>query len=112
MRAFLKRFAGAIQISVIAIALLVTFILTRAPSEQVIRSAAQAEDFFEEKRAVSVMNPPVATHTPIIKASGSMEVQSYVTMSSEVSGRVIQVSEALRAGGKFSAGEVLSLIHI
>ena len=107
MRSFLKRFAGAIQISIIATALLLTFILTRAPSEQAVRSAAQAENFSEEKRAVSVMIPTVAIHTPIIKASGSMEVQSYVTMSSEVSGRVIQVSEALRAGGKFSKGEVL-----
>ena len=107
MRVFLKRFAGAIQISVIAIALIVTFVATRPPSEQTVRSAARAEDTSEEKRSVVVIKPTVTAHTPVIKASGSMEVQSYVTMSSEVGGRVIQVSEALRAGGQFKAGEVL-----
>ena len=107
MRAFFKRFAGTIQISVIAIALLVTFIITRAPSEQAVSSAVRGEAISDEKRTVLVSKPTVAAHTPIIKASGSMEVQSYVTMSSEVSGRVIQVSDALRVGGKFSAGEVL-----
>ncbi|MEE2735491.1 MAG: efflux RND transporter periplasmic adaptor subunit [Pseudomonadota bacterium] len=107
MRVFLQRFAGAIQISLIVLVLVVTFIVTRAPSEQTVSSGVRAEDISEEKRSVFVTKPDISNHTPLIMASGSMQVQSYVTMSSEVSGRVIQLSEALRAGGRFSAGEVL-----
>lgn len=42
-----------------------------------------------------------------VQASGTVEARTSVTVSSQVAGRVKSVSQALRAGGFFAAGEAL-----
>jgi RND family efflux transporter MFP subunit len=51
--------------------------------------------------------PQPTTSTVIVEATGSVSVRNRVQLVPEVSGRIIAVSPALRAGGEFAAGEQL-----
>ena len=110
MNQFFSRYAGRIQIGVIAFLLVVTFFMTRPPSVEDVQSESEGRAHNADKQQVTVIRPQATTTVPLIKTTGTMEVRSYITMSTEVSGRVIGVSDALRAGGVFDAGEVLLMI--
>lgn len=56
---------------------------------------------------VSILRPVASSQQIAITSTGSVAVRSYVTLTPQVSGKVVSTSSALRSGGKFSAGEVL-----
>lgn len=56
---------------------------------------------------LSVLQPQVTASRVTVEATGSVAVRNRVGLVPEVSGRVVSVSPALRAGGSFSAGEEL-----
>lgn len=107
MNQFFSQHAGRIQIGAIAFLLVLTFFMTRPPSVEDVLTQAEGRAHNADKQQVTVIRPQATTTVPLIKTTGTMEVRSYITMSSEVSGRVIGVSDSLRAGGVFDAGEVL-----
>ncbi|MCS5568132.1 MAG: HlyD family efflux transporter periplasmic adaptor subunit, partial [Pseudomonadales bacterium] len=43
----------------------------------------------------------------VVEATGTINVRNYIELVPEVSGRIVDLSSALRAGGSFAAGEVL-----
>ena len=104
---------GFLQIGVIAILLIVTFYFTRSPSKEDIieRSALASTTASEKIQLVSVVRPRPTVTIPDINTTGTLVVRSYVVLSPQVSGRVAYVSDALRAGGVFTAGEALLVIE-
>jgi RND family efflux transporter MFP subunit len=111
IRKALGSVSGYIQITVIGILLVFTFMFTRSPSEEdVIARGALRATTTEDSAEVSVTRPVAQTSTPVISATGSMVVRSYVPLASQVGGRIVFVSEALRTGGNFSSGQQLMAI--
>ena len=56
---------------------------------------------------VSVLTPQATSATTEISATGTMAVRSHVSLTPQVSGRIVNVSDDLRVGGRFSAGREL-----
>ena len=107
------RGAGYLQIGIIALLVIMAFFFTRAPSKEdvISRSALADAAPAQNGQLVTVIQPKPVTSSPGIEATGAMEVRSYVTLSSQVGGRVIEVSDSLRAGGTFAAGHRLLSIE-
>ena len=90
---------GAI-IAFIAIALLITFSMSRsAPG-----APASSPDIGVP---VHVITPVTQSHTINVVLNGSVTTRADVSLTPQVSGRVIEVSPSVRAGAAFEAGEVL-----
>jgi RND family efflux transporter MFP subunit len=56
---------------------------------------------------VRVVQPERGDHDIRIEATGTVTVTAFVELSPQVGGRIIEVSDAARAGSAFEAGEVL-----
>ena len=56
---------------------------------------------------VSVLTPAPMAKDVVVEATGTINVRNYIELVPEVSGRIVDLSRALRAGGSFAAGEVL-----
>jgi RND family efflux transporter MFP subunit len=100
---------GVFQVLAIVVLMALAFIYSRAPDKPVEIPATQNLSSADGKMAplVSVVKPTVSSQQLSVTSTGSVAVRSYVTLTSQVSGRVVDTSVALRSGGKFSAGETL-----
>ena len=56
---------------------------------------------------VKVIMPTAASSAVRVETTGTINVRSYVGLMPEVSGRIVDVSPALRTGGSFAANETL-----
>lgn len=56
---------------------------------------------------VRVTEPVTADHQVVVALTGTVNVTAYVDLAPQVGGRVMSVSESVRAGASFEAGEVL-----
>ena len=56
---------------------------------------------------VEVVQPEFGTFTPVIRALGTVEAESDLTVSPRVSGQVLRVADSFREGAVVQAGEVL-----
>lgn len=56
---------------------------------------------------VGVLTPAPTAKDVVVEATGTINVRNYIELVPEVSGRIVDLSRALRAGGSFAAGEVL-----
>jgi len=56
---------------------------------------------------VRVVQPERGAHDIRIEATGTVTVTAFVELSPQVGGRIVEVSDAARAGGAFAAGELL-----
>ena len=56
---------------------------------------------------VRVTEPVTASHQVSVALTGTVTVTAYVDLTPQVSGRVMSVSDSVRAGASFQAGEVL-----
>ena len=56
---------------------------------------------------VGVLTPASMARDVVVEAPGTINVGNYIELVPEVSGRIVDLSRALRAGGSFAAGEVL-----
>ena len=56
---------------------------------------------------VGVLTPASMARDVVVEATGTINVRNYIELVPEVSGRIVDLSRALRAGGSFAAGEVL-----
>ena len=112
------RSLGTVQIAVVVVLVLVALVYARAPRQD---SAAGAPDFAgapnfvggrgETPPPVVRVVRPAATRTALrIAATGSVDVRNHVALAPQVGGRVVEVSESLRAGGAFHDGEQLLVI--
>jgi RND family efflux transporter MFP subunit len=61
----------------------------------------------ETSLAVTVVSPEAVEFRPSLELSGIVEAQTQTNVVPEVGGRVVQVSEQFRPGGRVAEGEVL-----
>lgn len=89
--------------------MVLAFVYSRAPDQT--DSAPPPQSFSSDSSKpvplVSVVKPSVSSEQLTVASTGSVSIRSYVTLTSQVSGRVVATSDSLRNGGKFSAGETL-----
>jgi RND family efflux transporter MFP subunit len=85
------------------------------PQSAVVESGMQASEPGNAATAATPTDaPPVRVMIPqrlesqlSLTTTGSVQVRNYVALTPQVAGAVVEVSESMRAGGEFAAGEVL-----
>jgi len=104
-----KPIIGVLQIVGVVVLMVLAFVYSRAPDKPVSATATQnfSSDSSQSTPLVSVVKPVVSSEQLTVTSTGSVAVRSYVTLTSQVSGRVVATSDVLRNGGWFSAGETL-----
>jgi RND family efflux transporter MFP subunit len=109
-----RGFMGILQIIAIVgtIALAIVFSREEAPA-----GTATAAPQFKTPAMASTSAPLVRVFAPEttvsqieVAATGSIEVRSYVSLTPQIGGPVVDVSDALRPSGQFTAGERLFTI--
>jgi RND family efflux transporter MFP subunit len=104
-----KPVIGILQILAVIVLMALAFIYSREPDKAADAPPVQNESFGAAPLAplVSVLQPTITSGQIDVSSTGSVAVRSYVTLASQVSGRVVATSPSLRSGGRFSAGETL-----
>lgn len=104
-----KTVIGLLQVSAVIVLMVLAFLFSREPDQTVVTPTTQnmSSALGELAPLVSVLRPSVSSEQLVVTSTGSVTVRSYVSLMSQVSGRVIATSPALRSGGRFSAGETL-----
>jgi RND family efflux transporter MFP subunit len=105
-----KPIIGLLQVAGVIVLMVLAFIYSRAPDKPAaatapLQNVSSAADNLAP--LVDVLRPAVSSGQLAITSTGSVAVRSYVTLTTQVSGRVVATSGALRNGGSFSAGETL-----
>jgi RND family efflux transporter MFP subunit len=104
-----KPIVGLLQVAVVVTLIALAFIYSRAPDQTTAQISVQglAPDAGITTPLVAIVKPTASSQKIVIASTGSVTVRSYVTLTPQVSGKVVSTSSALRSGGKFSAGEIL-----
>jgi RND family efflux transporter MFP subunit len=104
-----KPIVGMLQIMSVVVLMVLAFVYSRAPDQPVATPTPQDVSSAPNQPSplVSVIKPSVSAEQIFVTSTGSVAVRNYVTLTSQVSGRVVATSVALRNGGRFSAGETL-----
>lgn len=105
----MKKFLiGAAQIGLILLFLVVAFVFSRAPSIDDIESGlADSESNTEDSLLVSVVRPEANSTVLNVDTTGTVEARNTVSMTTQVAGRVVWISEDLRDGSSFESGQEL-----
>ncbi len=104
---------GWVQIAIVAALVLLAVVYARSPGEPIAGAGAP----FAAGRAetppplVRVVRPQPSATVLRVRATGSVNVRNYVSLTPQVGGRVVSVAAGLRAGGAFAAGEELLVIE-
>lgn len=88
-------------LAVIVVAIVITMVLSGGGDEQ------GAEPPADARVPVEVVHPDVAPHRITVAATGTVEAKALVSITPQVGGQVREVSDSVREGGRFEAGEVL-----
>lgn len=59
---------------------------------------------------VEIVRPRAASHTVQVRTTGTVRARALVSLTPEVGGQVVEVSDSVRQGARFEAGETLALI--
>ena len=104
-----KPVIGLLQVAAVIVLMVLVFIYSRAPGQAAASEPPQSSPSAPDSIAtlVDVMRPASSSGQLAITSTGSVAVRSYVTLTTQVSGRVVAASGELRNGGRFSAGETL-----
>lgn len=103
-----RRFGGIAQIVLVLAVFAVAIYFARAPDmggPQTSVARAQLQD-----PEVVVAHPVKGQHSLSVSLTGEVRAQGKVGLRSQVAGRVLSVSDALRGGGTFRAGQTLLTI--
>ena len=103
-----RRFEGIAQIVLVLAVFAVAIYFARAPDmggPQTSVARAQLQD-----PEVVVAHPVKGQHSLSVSLTGEVRAQGKVGLRSQVAGRVLSVSDALRGGGTFRAGQTLLTI--
>ena len=105
-----RRWLGPVQIIVVIVAVLGALLYARAPG----RNAGPPPAFANAQGAplpiVNTVRPVASATTITVNATGSVNVRNYVALTPQVGGRVVSISQALRAGGTFTSDQELLVI--
>ena len=104
-----RRWAGTTQVIVVVAIVLLALVYARAPDNNgsgELRIGAGESP----KPLVNVVQPAAGANMLSVVATGSVDVRNRVTLTPQVTGRVVSISPSLRVGGTFAAGEQLLVI--
>ena len=106
------RWVGPLQIAVVIALVGVAVALSRSPTVAPVAAPGGpgAGASMSLAPVVSVVVPRVVSTVVEVEATGTIDARSHVALTPQVGGRIVAVSEALRAGGEFAAGEILLTI--
>ncbi len=103
-----RRFAGIAQIVLVLAVFAVAIYFARAPEMGGQQSSVARAQL--QNPEVVVAHPVKGQHSLSVSLTGEVRAQGKVGLRSQVAGRVLSVSEALRGGGTFRAGQTLLTI--
>ena len=104
-----RRWAGTTQVIVVVAIVLLALVYARAPDNN---GSAELRIGAGEspKPLVNVVQPVAGANMLSVVATGTVDVRNRVTLTPQVTGRVVSISPSLRVGGTFAAGEQLLVI--
>lgn len=102
-----RELAGWIQIAVVVAVVLAAGLVTLRLSTGGEPPPAVGDNGAESGVPVEVVRPETGTHAVRLALTGTVQAKAEVLLAPEVAGRIVEVSEAVRAGGRFEADEVL-----
>ena len=107
------RWVGPLQIAVVLALVGVAVALSRSPAVAPVAAPGGpgAGGATSLAPLVSVVVPVPVSTVVEVEATGTIDARSHVALTPQVGGRIVAVSESLRAGGEFAAGEVLLTIE-
>lgn len=100
-----EKAAGLLQVVLVVAVVVGTLGITK-----LLRLSADAGPGFSANQpglVVDVIKPGAETYIPTRQITGSVTARAPVTISPQVSGRVVSVSKELEAGGTFEPGQIL-----
>ena len=103
---------GWVQIAIVAALVLLAVVYARSPGDATAGAGAPLAAGRAETPPplVRVVRPQPAVTVLRVRATGSVAVRNYVSLTPQVGGRVVSLAPGLRAGGAFQAGEELLVI--
>ena len=99
---------GIAQIGLVLAVFLVAVYFARAPEMDPMQASVVRGQ--QQDPEVIVAHPAEGEHSLTVALTGEVRAQGKVGLRSQVAGRVLSVSEALRGGGAFRAGQTLLTI--
>ena len=103
-----RRFGGIAQIVLVLAVFAVAIYFARAPDMGGPQTSVARAQLQEPE--VVVAHPARGQHSLTVALTGEVRAQGKVGLRSQVAGRVLSVSDALRGGGTFRAGQTLLTI--
>ena len=102
---------GLLQIVGIGGVIALAVVVSRAPSAPTSSAPAFVRPAVPTQTTqVRVVQPSATIHQITISANGSVGVRNYIDLTPQVTGRIEEISSALRVGGTFRAGETLLVL--
>ncbi|PWE18102.1 hypothetical protein DDZ18_00355 [Marinicauda salina] len=99
---------GWVQLAVIAAVVVVAVTITlRLSGGEDPTAVARGDGARSEAVPVRVITPQPGAHRVAVASTGTVTAKAMVTLTPQVGGRVVELSEAVQDGGTFEAGEVL-----
>ena len=105
-----RRWAGVAQIGAVLAVVAVAVVFSRGRGGSASGADSPLPAMQTTAPLVSVVVPKAQSVVVAVEATGTVNPRSYVALTPQVSGRVVEVSPALRAGGEFAARETLLVI--
>lgn len=102
-----RGWVGWAQVGLLVVALAAGIYFARAPGVAPIGDGSIKS---AEVPSVRVLRPEVGSHSLTVALTGEVHARAPIALRPLASGRVVQVSPALRAGGTFGAGETLLVV--
>lgn len=100
-----RSWVGWVQIGAVAAVVLIALAITLALSGG--GEAGQSERERDTRVPVELIEPEQTRHQIRVQATGTVQAKAFVTLTPQVSGQVVAVSDSVREGGRFQAGEIL-----
>ena len=107
-----RRWIGPLQIAVVLALVVVAVVVSRAPTSVPAPGPGGpgAAGPVNLAPLVRIVVPAPVSTLVEVEATGTIDVRSYVALTPQVGGRIVSVSESLRAGGEFAANQILLTI--
>ncbi|MGP1274382.1 MAG: hypothetical protein ACQRW7_03060, partial [Caulobacterales bacterium] len=105
-----KAWVGWVQLAIVAGIIVLSLILTAWLAATSSQPAVNGNGAETSAAPVEVVRPRSDSHLIRVETTGTVRARALVTLTPEVGGQVVEVSDAVRAGGEFAADETLAVI--
>jgi RND family efflux transporter MFP subunit len=105
-----RSWLGWVQLAIIGGIIVLSLSLTAWLAASSARPAANGNGTQVTAAPVEIVRPRPAAHTVRVRTTGTVRARALVSLTPEVGGQVVEVSQSVRSGARFEAGETLALI--